>query len=148
MGVLLHLRPRPVRLYNLMADNYSRVQQSLAYENRTGRLLTRAAFGWRVLHHVMLAVTVMAGALGFGVVGYRYLAGFGWVDSVLNASMILGGMGPVAELKTDAAKLFASAYALFSGIVFMGVASILVAPFAHRLLHRFHLDDSEMNFDK
>ena len=79
-------------------------------------------------------------ALGIGVFGYHYLGGLNWIDSLLNASMILGGMGPVDPLHSDAAKIFASFYALFSGLAFIGIASLLVAPFAHRFLHRFHLE--------
>lgn len=86
---------------------------------------------------------VLAVGLGIGVLGYHELAGLGWVDSLLNASMILGGMGPVDPLHMDEAKLFASFYALFSGLVFIGVASLLIVPFAHRLLHRFHMDGDE-----
>ena len=84
----------------------------------------------------MLALTfgVIALALSIGVLGYHHLAGFTWVDSILNASMILGGMGPVGELQNDGAKLFASAYAIFSGLVFISVMGIVLAPAAHRLL--------------
>jgi hypothetical protein len=74
------------------------------------------------------------------MVGYHSLAKLNWVDSFLNASMILGGMGPVDPLQSSAAKIFAGCYALFSGLAFIGIASLIVAPFAHRLLHRFHLD--------
>jgi len=88
----------------------------------------------------MLALIALALALGIGVVGYHYLGELEWLDALLNASMILGGMGPVDLLQKSVAKLFASCYALFSGLAFIGVASLLVAPFAHRLLHRFHLD--------
>jgi hypothetical protein len=63
-----------------------------------------------------------------------------WIDATLNASMILGGMGPVNSLNTEGGKLFASAYALFSGVVFIGIMGIILAPFAHRLLHTFHLE--------
>jgi hypothetical protein len=83
---------------------------------------------------------VIAIALGIGILGYHFIAGLGWIDSLLNASMILAGMGPVALLTSVPAKIFASAYALFSGLVFIAVASLLIAPFAHRILHRFHLD--------
>jgi hypothetical protein len=75
-----------------------------------------------------------------GVVGYHSIGGLSWIDSLLNASMILGGMGPVDPLHSNAAKLFASFYALFSGLAFVGIASLMIAPFAHRLLHRFHLE--------
>ena len=82
-------------------------------------------------------------ALGLGVIGYHVVAKLGWIDALLNASMILTGMGPVAILATDAAKLFASAYALFSGVVFLTVTGIVLGPVVHRVLHRFHLEDSE-----
>ena len=111
------------------------------YEHRTHPLLSRADFTKRVARHAMLALFVLALSLGIGVVGYHYLGKLKWLDALLNASMILGGMGPVDPLCRPMAKLFASCYALFSGLVFIGVASVLVAPFAHRLLHRFHLDE-------
>ena len=113
------------------------------YEHRKHPLLSRADFANRVARHLMLALIVLALALGIGVVGYHYLAELKWLDALLNASMILGGMGPVDPLHEPVAKLFASCYALFSGLAFIGVASVLVAPFAHRLLHRFHLDERE-----
>jgi hypothetical protein len=111
------------------------------YEHRKHHLLSKADFAKRVARHLMLALIVLALALGIGVVGYHYLGELEWLDALLNASMILGGMGPVDPLHKAVAKLFASCYALFSGLAFIGVASLLVAPFAHRLLHRFHLDE-------
>ena len=111
------------------------------YEHRTRPILSRADFTKRVARHVMLALIILAVALGIGVVGYHTLGELEWLDALLNASMILGGMGPVDPLHKPVAKLFASGYALFSGLVFIGVASLLVAPFAHRLLHRFHLEE-------
>lgn len=110
------------------------------YEHREHLLLSRAKFMRRVALHGMLALLVIAFALGIGVFGYHSIAKLSWIDSLLNASMILGGMGPVDPLKSDAAKIFASFYALFSGLAFVGIASLMVAPFAHRLLHRFHLE--------
>jgi hypothetical protein len=110
------------------------------YEHRMHPLLSSADFTKRVARHVMLALIVLALALGIGVIGYHYLGELEWLDALFNASMILGGMGPVDSLHKPAAKLFASCYALFSGLVFIGVASVLVAPFAHRLMHRFHVD--------
>lgn len=80
-------------------------------------------------------------ALEIGVLGYHFLGQLSWIDSVVNASMILGGMGPVDPLHSSTAKLFAACYALFSGLAFIGIASLIVAPFAHRLLHRFHMDE-------
>ena len=111
------------------------------YEHRTHQLLSRAAFAARVASHSLLAFFVVTLALGIGVAGYHYLGELGWLDALLNASMILGGMGPVDPLRNPVAKLFAAGYALFSGLAFIGVASLLVAPFAHRLMHSLHLDE-------
>ena len=74
-----------------------------------------------------------------GTIGYHYLAPLPWIDAILNASMILSGMGPVDILTTSPAKLFASAYAILSGVVFLSTSAILVAPVVHRLMHYFHL---------
>jgi flagellar biosynthesis protein FliR len=110
------------------------------YERRNHPLLSRAKFARRVLRHLLLALFLIGVALGMGVLGYHYIAGLSWIDSILNASMILGGMGPVDPLHSTASKLFASFYALFSGLAFIGIATLLVAPFAHRLLHSFHIE--------
>jgi len=80
-------------------------------------------------------------ALSIGVVGYRVTAGLPWIDALLNASMILGGMGPVDSLKTAPAKLFSSAYALFSGVVFISSIGVFIAPVVHRFFHKFHLEE-------
>jgi hypothetical protein len=111
------------------------------YETRLQPLLTRAQFVRRVLGHIGVATGTAALALFAGMAGYHVLAGLNWIDSLLNASMILGGMGPVDPLKTDAAKIFASFYALFSGLVFISLLGLVLAPFIHRLMHRFHIDE-------
>jgi hypothetical protein len=111
------------------------------FEHRKTPLITPAAFRRRVSRHLLLALLAITISLGIGVLGYHFLGGLGWVDSLLNASMILGGMGPVDPLQSATAKIFASCYALFSGLAFIGIASLLVAPFAHRLLHRFHFEE-------
>jgi hypothetical protein len=113
------------------------------YEHAKHPLLSPAKFLRRVAKHGLIALAVVVFALGIGVFGYHFIADLGWIDSLLNASMILGGMGPVDPLKTDAAKIFASFYALFSGLAFVGIAGLMIAPFAHRLLHRFHLQVSK-----
>jgi hypothetical protein len=110
------------------------------YEHRNHPLLSRAKFARRVARHLLVALFAVGIALAIGVFGYHYIGGLSWIDSLLNASMILGGMGPVDPLHSNAAKLFASFYALFSGLAFIGIASLMIAPFAHRLLHRFHLE--------
>jgi hypothetical protein len=113
------------------------------YENRRQRLLTRVEFAWRVGGHFGYAVLTATIALTVGIVGYHVIASLNWVDSLLNASMILGGMGPVDPLKSDLAKIFASFYALFSGLVFIGLLGLLLAPFIHRVLHRLHMEVEE-----
>lgn len=118
------------------------------YEHRSRPLISRTEFFFRVLRHGLLAIGIVFVALGIGILGYHWFEGMPWIDATLNASMILGGMGPVNALNTVGGKLFASAYALFSGVVFIGVMGLVLAPFAHRLIHRFHLEvDTERNED-
>ena len=111
------------------------------YESRNHPLLSRAKFARRVTRHLVLALFVVTIALAIGIFGYHFIGQLRWIDSLLNASMILGGMGPVDPLQSSAAKIFASCYALFSGLAFIGIASLMVAPFAHRMLHRFHVEE-------
>lgn len=111
------------------------------YEHRKEPLLSTAKFLKRVARHWLTGFGVLAFGLGVGILGYHYIAGLTWIDSVLNASMILGGMGPVDPLRSNAAKIFASFYALFSGLAFIGIVSVLLAPFVHRLLHRVHAEE-------
>jgi hypothetical protein len=113
------------------------------YEHRTQPLLPRHLFLLRMLRHGLLALIIVLFSLGIGVVGYRATEGMPWLDALLNAAMILGGMGPVNELHTIAGKLFASAYALFSGVAFLATVGILVAPLVHRLFHHLHLEESD-----
>jgi hypothetical protein len=114
------------------------------YERRREPLLPRRAFYRRVAIHVGSALLIVVASLLVGVLGYHYLVGLGWVDSVLNAAMILGGMGPVDPIKGDAGKVFAALYALYSGLVVLVVAGVIFAPIFHRFLHHFHMeiDDS------
>jgi hypothetical protein len=93
-----------------------------------------------MLWHFLAAAAFVAGSLVVGILGYHHFEGMSYVDSLLNASMLLGGMGPVGELHTVGGKLFASAYALFAGMGFLVVAAVLFAPVIHRFLHKFHLE--------
>lgn len=104
----------------------------------------RRSFYRRFLLAVGLSAGLIGLSLGLGVLGYHFIAGFNWVDSLLNAAMILTGMGPVGALNSDVAKLFASAYALFSGLVFITATGILLAPIFHRVLHRFHIEERDL----
>lgn len=110
------------------------------YEHRSEALLPLREFILRVVRQILIAASVVGAALAIGAIGYHGLGDLPWVDAILNAAMILGGMGPVDVLRSDAAKLFAAGYALFSGIVFIGVAGLILAPLFHRVLHRFHLE--------
>src|SRR5712664_954277 len=98
------------------------------FERRHERLAPRRVFVLRMLSSLGIAIGMIAVALSIGIAGYHWLSGFGWIDSLLEASMILGGMGPVNPLPSDGAKLFASFYALFSGLIFIGVMGVVLAP--------------------
>ena len=111
------------------------------YEQRKHRLLAWPDFVRRAGTHVLWALLILGGAVGFGTVGYHTAARLAWLDAFLNASMILSGMGPVDRMETATAKLFAALYALFSGLVFVGVIGIIVAPWVHRLFHWIHLEE-------
>ena len=110
------------------------------YERRNKPLISPVAFFYRVLKHGLAAALVALISLACGVFGYHFFEHLPWLDALLNASMILGGMGPVDSLHTVGGKLFASVYALLSGLVFISIMAILIAPFAHRLMHKFHLE--------
>ena len=111
------------------------------YEHRTHRLLAWPAFLRRAGRHVFWAFLILLSAVGLGTSGYHTVGSLNWIDSFLNASMILSGMGPVDRMETTAAKLFAAFYALFSGLIFIGVIGIVLAPWLHRLFHWVHLEE-------
>ena len=114
------------------------------FERKHEKLAPISVFVRRMAASVVLAGIVIAVTLFIGITGYHWIAGFDWVDSLLEASMILGGMGPVNPLATTGAKMFASGYALFSGLIFIAVMGIVLAPVTHRLLHKFHVDEEDM----
>ena len=118
-------------------------QRLLHFEPRNQPLLSRRQFLSRLAGHILSGTLLILFSLGIGVLGYHLFEHLSWIDALLNASMILGGMGPVNSLTTTGGKLFASLYALFSGIVFLVAAGLMVAPVVHRLLHRMHLDDCQ-----
>ncbi len=110
------------------------------YEHRWMPLMSRRAFARRMAGHGLFALAFVVASLAVGIAGYHHFEHMPYIDSLLNASMLLGGMGPVGDLHTVGGKLFASAYALFAGIGFLVVAGVLFAPVIHRFLHRFHLE--------
>jgi hypothetical protein len=114
------------------------------YERRHHKIASRSVFVKRVMRHIAVAAALSGTVLFLGIAGYHWIAGLGWVDSLLEASMILGGMGPVNPVTVTGAKIFASGYALFSGLVFIAVMGIILAPAVHRMLHKFHTDEVDV----
>jgi hypothetical protein len=113
------------------------------YESKSEPLLPLRQFAHRMLGHAAIGAAIIAVALLLGIVGYHFSEGIPWIDALLEASMILSGMGPVHDPAHTAGKLFASGYALFSGVVFLGLAAVILAPVIHRVLHRFHMDEDQ-----
>jgi len=113
------------------------------FEHKSEPLLPRWAFYARMAQSGAVVAGIIAFSLFVGSAGYHCLGGLPWIDSLLNASMILAGMGPVDPLKTASAKLFATFYALYSGVAFLTIMAVLMAPLLHRLLHKFHMETSE-----
>ena len=113
------------------------------FEHRHETLLPFPLFIRRVARWTDLAFAVVVVSLAVGVCGYHYIDGMRWVDSLLNASMILGGMGPVDPLRTTAGKVFASAYALYSGLALIAVVGLFLTPIIHRVMHQFHMEYKE-----
>ena len=117
------------------------------YEHKRNPLISRRAFFARVANHALVATVLIVISLAIGSVGYHLLDHLNWIDSFLNASMILGGMGPVDQLHANSAKIFASFYALYAGFVLLISVGIIIAPVFHRLLHRFHLEQKSDEAD-
>ena len=116
------------------------------YEHKKQQLATRATYRKRIRNNFLLSLLILLGSLTIGILGYHYtIPEFDWYDCLLNASMILSGMGPVIDshiILTAQAKLFASMYALFSGITFLSTFGILIAPVIHRFFHKMHLENN------
>ena len=110
------------------------------FEHRNQTLISRRAFYRRLAGYGTISLGFVIISLAAGILGYRFFEGMSWVDAFVNAAMILGGMGPVGELHTNAGKLFAGFYALYSGLVAIIAVGFLAAPILHRFLHRFHIE--------
>jgi hypothetical protein len=113
------------------------------YESRHQAPLPIRIFVGRLARHFAFACGLIVLSLGIGMTGYRRLESLSWLDAFLNASMLLGGMGPVNMPQTCGGKLFAGCYALYSGLVFIATAALVLTPIVHRVLHRFHWDGSK-----
>ena len=114
------------------------------FEHKHQKIAPVSVFIKRLAGCVGIAILLILISLSIGIAGYHWIAGFNWIDSLLNASMILGGMGPVNLLTNTSAKVFASLYALFSGLVFIALMGIVFSPIAHRMLHKFHVDEKDL----
>lgn len=106
-------------------------------------ILPPREFAKRLLKYTAFSLALVVISLGIGILGYHFIGKLGWIDSIYNASMILTGMGPINSMETVSAKLFASAYSLFSGVVFLSTVGIFFAPIAHRLMHLLHIEEEE-----
>lgn len=113
------------------------------FEHRKQPVVTRYTFMIRMARALGLWLALTAGGLVVGMSGYALTEGMGWADSFVNAAMILSGMGPVAELHTTAGKVFAGFYAILSGLIIVIGAGFVLAPIAHRVLHRFHVETAK-----
>jgi hypothetical protein len=110
------------------------------YESKTQAPLPRTGFVKRLLLHAFIALALLALSLGAGMLGYWHYEQLPWLDAFLNSAMLLGGMGPVNAPATAGGKMFAGLYALYAGLVFIAAAALVIAPFVHRVLHKFHWD--------
>jgi hypothetical protein len=111
------------------------------FENLAQPVIPAHRFMIRLAHSGAIALALVAVSLFIGMLGYHFLESLSWIDAFLDASMLLGGMGPVHMPVTYGGKLFAGLYALYCGLAVIIVAGVLLAPIAHRLLHRFHVED-------
>lgn len=110
------------------------------FEHRGQPPMSRRQFIGRLARQGGYAAILLWISLMIGSGGYHWLAGTSWIDGFLNSAMLLGGMGPVGEVKSTTGKLFASFFALYAGIVFLVITALLLTPVFHRVLHRFHWD--------
>ena len=115
----------------------------MRYEARHTRPISNRRFALRLARHAALVIALVVLSLGAGMIGYEHYERLPWRDAFLNASMLLGGMGPVDAPLTPGGKLFAGFYALYAGLVFIVSAGVLAVPVVHRILHHFHFDDRQ-----
>ena len=110
------------------------------FEHHHEKLLPRSLFLKRLAKYALISLSLIIVSLLIGMVGYHMFEGYSWVDSFLNAAMLMGGMGPVNVLHTDAGKVFAGIYALYCGSIELVAIGVFAAPIVHRFLHHFHLE--------
>ena len=115
----------------------------MRYETKHARPISTRQFLVRLASHGGIVFILVSLSLAVGMIGYAHYERMGWSDAFLNASMLLGGEGPVTTPQTPEGKLFAGLYALYSGIVFIASAGVLAVPVVHRVVHHFHFEDSQ-----
>ena len=116
----------------------------MRFERRNEPVLPWPAFFWRLAGSTLIGLGLIVCSLALGMIGYRRAMGMEWIDAFVNASMILSGMGPLAQPQTSGAKLFAGFYALFSGLAVLAIAGVVFAPVVHRFLHYLHADGDDV----
>jgi hypothetical protein len=112
----------------------------MMYEHKTKPVLSPRAFTGRMMQHLGVAILFTTISLGVGIIGFRLFEGYAWLDCILNAAMLLGGMGQISPILTTGGKLFAAAYAIYSGLWVIACTGLILAPVIHRVLHHFHAD--------
>ncbi|QHI36159.1 hypothetical protein IMCC3317_15180 [Kordia antarctica] len=115
----------------------------LRFESKKSSVIQRKRFIIRALRYILYAIIMVAISVSIGTLGYHYFGSLSWIDAFYNACMILAGVGPIAPMPTDTAKIFASFYALFSGTAFFSVIAVVMAPIVHRFLHIINSDNTE-----
>ena len=115
------------------------------FEHKSKPVIPIEQFYKRQLKFLGYASVLLSFSLGIGMIGYKCTSEMEWIDAVLNASMILTGMGPVAQMDNFWGKLFAGGYALFSGVIFLSTVAVMFTPIVHRLLHLMHIDNLDID---
>ena len=137
------LRPRPGPTLRASREDPPIDIRLTSFEGRKHKVIPRTAFAWRMAYAIGLWFAITTVSLAIGIAGYAGLEGMSLTDSFLNAAMILSGMGPATELKTEAGKVFAGFYAIFSGLIIVIATGFVLAPIFHRVLHKFHVETSK-----
>ncbi len=119
------------------------MHRPFSFESRRQPVVSRSVFYGRLTRNGLYAAGFVAVSLLIGTLGYVYFENMRLVDAFANASMILASMGPLTPLMTDGGKIFASLYAIFSGLLLIGISTLMLAPVFHRILHRFHVDEHD-----
>jgi len=117
------------------------------FERKVDPLISRVRFAGPMANAFRVTLIIVVASLAMGMAGYHFIGGLQWIDAVHNSAMILTGMGPVDPMRTTGGKLFATFYALYSGIAFLSMTAVLLAPIIHRALHAFHLSEDDMEAD-